>query len=196
MRRWDTRSGPRRGSASFEVAAALNRRGGGSGPFWGRPATRRLADLTTTKPASFPVGEFRLCERVVRERGLRPASGWQLLGAGSVGSQTLTLLPVLERLLAAGGVEIWPLTTGPTPRPLAPGESLVVETWPTMFAVEVPVGTVRDAAQVASVAVTLRDADRTDDLDDWFTIEAQGRDLEGVIDEEGWILGPTHIAVR
>lgn len=120
-----------------------------------------------------------------------PASGWQLLGAGSVGSQTLTLLPILDRLLADGGVEIWPFTTGPSPRPPAPGEMLVVETWPTMFAVDVPVGTIRDAAQVGTVATALRAADRGEELDQWFTIDLTGTDLAAVVDEEGWILGPT-----
>jgi precorrin-8X/cobalt-precorrin-8 methylmutase len=178
----------------FEVAEALNRRGGGGrghGPFWGRPASLVLAALATTKPSASPVGEFRQCELAVSERGLRPASTWQLLGAGSVGSQTLTLLPLLDALVAAGGVEIWPFTTGPSPRELVPGEVLVVETWPTMFDVDTRVGGVRDAAQVTSVAVALRAADRGDRLDGWFAIDATGSDLAAVVDEEGWILGPT-----
>lgn len=183
----------------FEVADALNRRGGGGpGPYWGRPAALELAALAATKPSAFAVGEFRQCELALRERGLRPASGWQLLGAGSVGSQTLTLLPLLDELLTGGGVEIWPFTTGPSPRPLVPGETLVAETWPTMFDVssvdgDVPVGT-RDAVQVASVAATLRSADRSHELDGWFTIDRTGSDLAAVVDEEGWILGPdTHL---
>ena len=181
----------------FEVADELNRRGGHRpGPFWGRPAARDLADLRPTKPQSFPIGEFRCCEQALREQGRRPASGWQLLGAGSVGSQTLTLLPLLDDLLADGGVEIWPFTTGPSPHPLAPGAILVAETWPTMFDPEVPIGTVRDAAQVVTVATALRAADRAERLDDWFTIDVDGPDLSAVIDEEGWILGPTHIGGR
>jgi precorrin-8X/cobalt-precorrin-8 methylmutase len=185
----------------FEVADALNRRGGGRGPYWGRPAGLELAALATTKPPVFPVGEFRQCELALRERGLRPASGWQLLGAGSVGSQTLTLLPLLDELLVGGGVEIWPFTTGPSPRPLAPGETLVAETWPTLFEVtsaaeDEPSGAVRDAVQVTSVAAALRSADRSHELDGWFTIERTGSDLAAVVDEEGWILGPTPIVGR
>ncbi|MDW3213599.1 MAG: hypothetical protein R8G01_06370 [Ilumatobacteraceae bacterium] len=189
----------------FEVAEALNRLGGVgdvgrdstvAGPFWGRPASRDLAHLAPTKPDSFPVGEFRACESMMRDRGLRPASGWQLLGAGSVGSQTLTLLPVLDALLAGGGVEVWPFTTGPTARPIAPGELLVAETWPTMFAVDVPVGTVRDAAQVAAVSVALRDADHDGELNGWFEIDVDGPGTSAVVGEEGWILGPPHIAGR
>lgn len=175
----------------FEVADSLNRLGGGPGPFWGRPAGRALADLTATKPPSLPLDEFRCCERALRDRGFRPASGWQLLGAGSVGSQTLTVLPVLDRLVAGGGVQVWPFTTGPSPRPLRPGEMLIAETWPTMFAVDVPLGTVRDAAQVAAVAAALRSADRADDLDEWFAIDLGGAPPTGVVDEEGWVLGPT-----
>lgn len=131
---------------------------------------------------------------MLRDRGLRPASGWQLLGAGSVGSQTLTVVPVLERLVARGGVEVWPFTTGSVPRPLLPGEMLIAETWPTMFDVDVPIGAIRDAAQVAAVATALRAADRIGDLDEWFTIDPEGAPAADVVDEEGWVLGPTSAA--
>ena len=199
----------------FHVADELNRRGGvAPGPYWGRPPALGLAALPTTKPSAFPVGEFRRCESLLRERGRRPASGWQLLGAGSVGSQTLTLLPVLNELLAGGGVEIWPFTTGPSPRELAPGETLVAEIWPTMFDVkmsdgtltdgtvsdgtvsdrEPPVGTVRDAAQVDAVATALRSADHDGGLDRWFTIDLVGPDLAAAIGEEGWILAMTPLS--
>lgn len=180
----------------FEVADALNRRGGRTGPFWGRPGALELGALAPTKPEVFPVAEFRRCEELLRDRGLRPSSGWQLLGAGSVGSQTLTILPVLDTLLARGDVDVWPFTTGPSLRPPAAGRTVVAETWPTMFDVDVPVGTVRDAAQVAAVAAELRAADRRGRLGGWFTIPPADAELVSVVGEEGWILGPTHIGAH
>lgn len=180
----------------FEVADALNRRGGPPGPFWGRPGSLDLAALAPTKPGAFPIAEFRRCEEALRGRGFRPSSGWQLLGAGSVGSQTLTILPVLDALLARGDVGVWPFTTGPSLRPPASGETIVAETWPTMFDVDVPVGTVRDAAQVVAVAAALRAADRRDELGRWFAIHLDGAQLAAVLDEEGWILAPTPTDAR
>lgn len=178
----------------FDVADAINQRAcdgvGEPGPFWGRPAALDLAALTTTKPMSLPIGEFRHTELALRRSGRRPASGWQLLGAGSVGSQTLTLLPVLDDLLAGGGVDVWPFTTGSTPPPLAPGAMLVAETWPTLFDVDTSTGAVRDAAQVAAVAIELRIADRAGEIDSWFAIDVDAAAVAGVVDEEGWILGP------
>lgn len=180
----------------FEVADALNRRGAPPGPFWGRPGSLDLEALDPTKPRAIPLAEFRRCEEVLCDRGLRPSSGWQLLGAGSVGSQTLTILPVLDALLARGDVDVWPFTTGPSLRPPTPGRTVVAETWPTIFDVDVPVGTVRDAAQVATVVTELRAADRSDRLDGWFTIDLAGGDLAAVVGEEGWILAPTPRAGR
>ena len=91
----------------FEVAADLNRRiGGGPGPFWGCPPSRRSPTLTTTKTRPDPLAEWRIVEAELRRGGHRPFSGWQLLGVGSVGSQSLVGIPrlaALERSLRARG---------------------------------------------------------------------------------------------
>lgn len=171
----------------FEVAAALNTRAAGTeGPFWGCPSDGFGVSLRRTKPSGFAVGEFRRVEQRLRSARRHPKSCWQLLGAGSVGSQTLTLLPILDGLLDR--VDVWPLTTGlqvPTgDRPV------VAEIWPTMFVSEIPVGMIADAAQVVGTAHALRDADRSGELVAWFAPELSPHDTAIVESEEGWMLGP------
>ena len=189
----------------FEVAGELNRRGGfGAGPFWGMPPSHTVAGLEPTKPRPFTpsVAEFRHCEHWLLDRGLRPASPWQLSGAGSVGGQTLTLLPILDRLLDEAGrnagrepIEVWPFTTGWRAPAVGPGTTVVAETWPTAFDVAYPAGRVRDAAQVHDVAMALRAAD-DGRLAAWFdrpdaigAPDGGGIDVD-VVSTEGWVLAP------
>lgn len=180
----------------FEVAAELNRRAGMMpGPFWGCPPGRTSAHLGSTKPgqSTSPVAELRETERALRALGRRPKSVWQLLGAGSVGSQTLTALPLLHRLRTDLGdrLHVWPFTTGLGAPDIGSGTVTVVETWPSLFtAAGVPVGTVRDAHQVASTATALRDADVSGELAGWFTIDGAADLRQAVEREEGWILAP------
>lgn len=91
----------------FAVAASLNRRATGeAAPFWGAPV--EFAFLKRHKPRSRAFGaELRDCEAALRPK---PRSGFQLWGAGSVGSQTLLGIPVLERLRRRFGDElaVWP----------------------------------------------------------------------------------------
>ena len=160
----------------FEVAAALNARiSSGPGPFWGCPPRHATKHLTTTKVSAHPLDEWRTVEHRLRSRGHRPFSGWQLLGAGSVGSQTLVGIPRLARLeasLVADGrtVEIWPfgdrqggdrrvavapLEVGrrdnvPTAREDA--DVVVVEVWPSLHPLPDLDGRVRDEVQVITVA--------------------------------------------
>ncbi len=172
----------------FEVAAALNRRGGDEpAPFWGRHAANALDGLTVTKPASFPVAEFRACDVLLRSMGARPASPWQLLGAGTVGSQSLTLIPILERLRRTSRAEVWPFTTGLRPPDVESATVVIAEIWPTAFDVEMPIHWVRDAAQVHGVAHRLVAADQSGELASWFTPPVD--DPTPIEDEEGWILG-------
>ena len=179
----------------FAFAAALNRRRGGDGPFWGCPRVTPIDGLAARKPATFPLPEFRRVEQRLRAAGRRPASGWQLLGAGSVGSQTLTLLPVLHRLVAsatsAGGtVEVWPFTTGLTAPSVRPGTTVIAETWPTAYDLDLSGHPVRDAAQVAGVVRRLCDADRAGRLASWFTPDVAPDERRAAEREEGWVLSP------
>ncbi len=185
----------------FEVASELNRRASsGQGPFWGCPPSKADAHLATTKPQSLQIAEFRRTEQRLRAGGLRPASCWQLLGAGSVGGQTLTLLPVLEqlRVRAPERIDIWPFTTGLRAPQIGRGGVVVAEVWPTMFMTDTPDPAtqtlVRDAEQVATTALVLGDADVTGSLRQWFTPDLE--EPSGIAGEEGWILGvspPPHV---
>ena len=179
----------------FAVADRLNARGGGDGPFWGCPVGAETAHLSPRKPRSFPVPEYRLVEQRLRERGHRPASGWQLLGAGSVGSQSLTLLPLLRRLLGTGPVEVWPFTTGL--RAPERGATVVAETWPSAFDLDLSRHPIRDAAQVDGVARRLRRADTAGELSGWFAPPVDAAARRVIEREEGWVLlPPDHPAGR
>jgi precorrin-8X/cobalt-precorrin-8 methylmutase len=169
----------------FEVAAHLNERGRvRPGPFWGCVDDRSAPVLSRKKPAGFPVPEYRLVEARLRSASSAPKSVWQLLGAGSVGGQTLTLLPILRRLLDRS--EVWPFTTGLwAPEPTS--RIVVAEVWPSWFVREIPPGMVRDAAQVAGTAAALAAADAAGDLASWFSPSVD--ESEPVVREEGWILG-------
>ena len=179
----------------FEVAAALNRTvGPGAGPFWGCPAGRRYDGLAPTKPSTFPLAEFRAAERALRAAGRRPMSVWQLAGAGSVGGQTLTAIPVLERLLIEhGAAAVWPFTTGLAVPSVDPGGVVFAEVWPTAFDPPIPAGEPRDAVQVRHVVERLAAADLDGTLARWWAPPVDGRDGSGtaaVTGEEGWVLGP------
>lgn len=175
----------------FDVAAELNARvGHGPGPFWGCPPNRRTATLTSTKVDPSPLDEWRTVEVELRRRGTRPFSSWQLLGVGSVGSQSLLGIPRLcrlERALLAVGrsVDVWPFTGGPHPA----ADVVIAEVWPSLHPVAETAGgrggaQVRDEAQVIACARRLGDDvgfDAVDALDGH-----RRRIIEG---EEGWTLG-------
>ena len=82
------------GRLNEELAHRLD----GPGPFWGTPNTHSDPSLTPTKPRS-PVPEYRLVETYLRSLGEQPKSTWQLAYAGSVGSQVLTGLAAVHRLM-------------------------------------------------------------------------------------------------
>jgi hypothetical protein len=108
-----------------------------------------------------------------------------------VGSQTLTLLPILYGLLLRGSVEVWPLTTGLAVPRVPAGTAVLAETWPTGFAVDLPAHWIRDAAQVHGVALALREADRVGGLAEWFAPPLPAATRAVVEAEEGWVLIPT-----
>jgi len=126
----------------WEVAATLNLRlGTGPGPFWCVPAAHASASLTR-KRNEFPCGglqEFRLVEQRLRASGRSAQSAWKLFTAGSVGSQALLGIPILESLRSnaalAGVSRVWPFDTGSTATPSPErGPCLVhAEIWPGAF---------------------------------------------------------------
>ena len=185
----------------FEVAGALNARTGeGPGPFWGTTSTRHVSTtLARTKAPGFPtasappLAEFRHAEEVLRDLGRRPFSMWQLAGAGSVGSQSLTAIPLLHRLRqrAASRVRVWPFDTGLVDDPTRGDRATVVvaEVWPSAVEVDSAVHPVRDAAQVTALATHLAGLDATDRLGALFAPQVPDHIVDDVLQEEGWVLG-------
>lgn len=187
----------------FAVADELNRRvGDGPGPFWGCPPSAATAALSPYRAPGFPhvagravLAEYRRTEVALRAAGRRVASVWQLLGAGSVGSQTLTAIPVVHRLLhdpsLARRSSVWPFTTGFDADPTAGQLDAVVyaEVWPGVVAPPPGLHPVRDAAQVVTLARHLASLDRRGDLGAWFEPALDHETEELARAEEGWILG-------
>jgi precorrin-8X/cobalt-precorrin-8 methylmutase len=172
----------------FEVASDLNTRTGvAPGPFWGCPPKAGSASLTTTKPPPGPLAEWRTVESVLRERGHRPFSSWQLLGAGAVGSQSLLGIPMVMRLRErfGGRLAVWPFE--PIDRAI-----VVVEVWPSLLLLDLDVAPVRDAAQVLGVAEWLAGLDAADGLHELFCLDGLEPEVHDVVvGEEGWVLGVT-----
>ncbi|MEM9746118.1 MAG: hypothetical protein AAF945_05445 [Actinomycetota bacterium] len=180
----------------FAVASEWNRRiAGRPGPFWGCPPAMRTDTLTSTKPPhpTERIPEWRACERALRSAGRRPFSCWQLLGVGSVASQSLLAIVALERLrrrLESRDVivGVWPFTTG-FDRPS--GRVTVAECWPSLFVQGAGAddGRVRDERQVAETADVLRQRDLDGELARWFAPDLPDDVATAAVAEEGWILG-------
>ena len=159
----------------FDVAAGINRALGGDGPFWGNGLQRDINGLPRTKPAQTGFPEKRACE--ARARGA--FSCWQLSGAGSVGSQVLMGLPVLNRLRRRFDAAVWPFE--PLDRPVG-----FAEIWPSLLARTIEAlreeGEIKDRAQVRVMAQALANLS-PESLDAMLAVEAP---------EEGWIFGLGH----
>lgn len=174
--------GPRNRNNRFEVAAGINRRFG-QGPFWGRPAGLDLLDLPPRKLVDYPalgLAERRAVERAVP--GAQPV--WKLYTTGSVGSQSLTGLPLIARLARRAGVAVWPFAP---PGPLA--RVTLAEVYPSILAPEVRAAgdAIKDRAQVRLLARALARLAGRGDLEPLWSAPAIAR-------EEGWILGAGHRA--
>ena len=203
------RNRPERASDRWTVATDLNRRLVESGAglhFWGCPPRRAGAMLTTRRPPPGRLATERSCEVHLRAKGLRPFSVWQLLGAGAVGSQTLTAIPVLDAIRndpdLAGGAVVWPFETGIDGPGVAAGiaraHCVIAEIWPGTLPSDVVdrcepphSAGVKDARQVTALARHLRDLDREDRLGEWFCPDLDPDTAATVVGEEGWVLGLT-----
>jgi molybdopterin molybdotransferase len=179
--------GPNNANNHRQVAAMANARFSGNGPFWGNTARAEVEGLPRLKPA-LPAGlaALRATDLAAREGGMGPKSVWQLAGAGVVGAQVLTGLPVLQRLrrLFAGKVAVWPFEPADAPVVLA-------EVYPSLLAAEVRAelaanaAMVPDEAQVRVLAEALARLAESGGLDALFAPDAPAR----VLAEEGWMLG-------
>lgn len=167
-----------------DVAAGINARLDGVGPFWGNPfkvdfdhlPRKGLARTNTQFPE----------KRAVERRAKGSFTCWQLSGAGAVGSQVMMGLPVLARLRRqfADQISVWPFEA--LDRPVA-----FVEIWPSLIAPSVAKGMqegeIKDAAQVRVLAQAVAGLDANGRLG---PLLEDGRTESG----EGWILGVGHEA--
>ena len=170
----------------WEVAADLNRRLG-SPRFWGAPAARAGMHLSSRRPAGVADLPLRHTEVALRSHtGRRPFTNWQLLGAGSVGSQALTGIPIAQALRQNPRVCVWPFDTGLAP-PTSADAVLVAEVWPST--VEPDDVQPKDRGQVTALARHLRALDHAGRLDELFRPALPDCIAADVVHEEGWVLG-------
>lgn len=184
------------GNNRFKVAAELNARVG-TDLFWGRPTAKPLADLSHKRdrvvyrgPGDDASGvlEWRAAESVLHGGGQHPQPVWKLFGNGSVGSQSLTGIPVVARLrddpaLAAVST-VWPFEVSVPAVPAGLPAIIHAEVWPSMIDIPIVAGRVKDEVQVMTLAADFRNRDRAGTLAKAFeAVPSKARV------EEGWILG-------
>lgn len=154
----------------FELAGQINRAlGHGPGPFWFTPNGRNVEGLPPNKQNyENPFPERRQSE--ARAKG--SFTCWQMGGAGAVGGQVFTGLPVLARLRRAFNAAVWPFDK--LDRDVA-----LVEIWPSLTVGPPPEGMIKDAWQVQEVArqIAALPSDRLAAI------------LDVTAPEEGWIFG-------
>jgi hypothetical protein len=172
------KDGPDNANNRFDVAADINRVLGGAGPFWGCPKARPRAHLSPLKAVDFAA--LGLAEKRQVEQDNPPAkSVWQLLGAGSVGSQALLGIPVVHRLATTFGAAVWPFDP--------PADLTLAEVYPSLLAhaVKAEADHIPDRSQVRLLARALWRLSKRNRLAALFKTPA-------IAAEEGWILGAGH----
>ena len=187
------------GNDRFELGAALNRRvSGGNFPFWGCPPGKGTQFLGPRHHRGHGGGELLKERRLIDEWMVGAQPCWKLAYTGSVGSQTLTGIPVVRALRDdprwADGARIWPLETGLS----LPDDARIVfaEVWPSWWRdwrqIQEP-GEVNDRAQVRNVAEIFAARDRAGELAGWFAGDPSlgAAERRAVESEEAWTLGVT-----
>lgn len=173
------------------VAADLNDRFEGPGPFWGNvrhPAATHPVDRLPARAAgirygtpALPFAERRLTEMVL------PAAQpmFKMAYAGSVGSQSMVGIAQLQGLRTALGprMAVWPFQ----PLDASPGAVVVAEVYPTMFTPADPHPNVGVAGRILDANQVLYTADALAGLPE--TAFDTGWMPTWVRQEEGWILG-------
>jgi precorrin-8X/cobalt-precorrin-8 methylmutase len=184
----------------FDVAAMINERiSGEKFPFWGCPAQpvrNYLGPKHHRGHERNGLAERRLIDEYMT--GAQPC--WKLLGAGSVGGQVLTGIPVVRALRDdprwRRQARVWPFETGLC----TPTDAQVVfaEVYPSLWKVSPVGGEPKDKAQVRAVAGYFAERGQEGDLARLFAgdpelTSAQRRQVEA---EEAWTLGVTARAQR
>ena len=179
----------------FEVADTLNRNFTEfPGPFWGCPASKSLKNLTPTKPvfSHKTFSEWRIVEKHLRDQGKRIMNVWQLLGQGSVGSQTLTGLAELynfsERLSHNKNVRFWPFDTN-WEQDL--DDIVLAEVWPSLNDFSQMNHPIKDARQVMACLKWLWEHNVNGSIKPLFKAPQKfdKNATHAAQTEEGWILG-------
>src|SRR6056297_144972 len=168
----------------FDIAAAINRRFPGIGPFWGRPASLSLSDLP--ERGSLREGHGLPERRLVEERIPRAQPCWKLFTTGSVGSQALLGIPRLHALRKSFGdaLTVWPFENRDAPITLAEIYPSLLDGAVNRVLARDP-DAIRDAVQVRLLAATLRAHAR-----DAVPVAMRAIAIsEAILREEGWILG-------
>ncbi len=157
-------------NSRFDLAGMINLRlGNGKGPFWFNGLQRDIKGLPRTQQGySNPFPNKRQSEALAKGA----FSCWQMGGAGAVGGQVFTGLPVLARLRRQFDVAVWPF------QPLETAIAFV-EIWPSLTVDAAPENWIKDAWQVTEIARQIS-AFSADDLSKILDITAP---------EEGWIFG-------
>jgi precorrin-8X/cobalt-precorrin-8 methylmutase len=180
----------------FEVAAELNRQiSGGPAPFWGCPTQRAGEFLQPTHHRQHEV--LGLSEkRVADARTKGPQPVWKLVGAGAVGGQALTGIPIVHWLRnhpsLADASLVWPFETGlsvlhPRERP----SIVFAEVYPSLIPSVPRDGEVKDEAQVRTIASYFAKLDEAGALADLFAgaTDLTAEERARIETEESWILG-------
>lgn len=141
----------------FDLAASLNARFPGDGPFWGNGLARDIPGLPRRKPQGW--GETLPDNRRLADT-LAPGAQevWKLSGAGAVGGQTLTGQAALEALRRRLPVAVWPFED----HTQAP--AVLAEIFPSLIPLNPALHPIRDAAQVIGLAQALATWDATGQL--------------------------------
>jgi len=183
----------------FSVAAEFNRmlHPAGEGPFWGRPASLNIADLSPKKPNPWPahIREFRTVEHNLKGIGIQ--SVWKLAYPASVGSQVLMGMSAVDRLLQRPGfahARLWPFETAWADDL---GAITIAEIWPNLFFPalrtdpRVAGHAIRDAAQITATLLALQTADRDGRIATKLAAPADlsAAERHHAIAQEGWIVG-------
>ncbi len=163
----------------FEVASAINRLSSSPGPFWGKPSENAFPDIPYRKKGVVfsPFAERREADTAAKAA----SSCFQLFFNPTVGSQTLTGVPVLWRIRSRGDVAVWPLEDW------SDSPIVLAEIWPGLIepAVKESAGTIRDAVQVQLLACALSNLTPEE-------LKPMLNDTPDSAIEEGWILGANH----
>jgi hypothetical protein len=190
----------------FEVAEILNEKCGnaGPGPFWGmHHQWKEKPLLRKTRPHTSPGGKqwSEQCShlsthRLTDQNTPGTQETWKIYGNGSVGSQSLTGIPVLQffRFRSSLGkkISIWPFESGFTPPKLKRGEIVFAEIYPSevVRGRQIPENEILDRYQVCAVVQRMAALDKEEQLGERFgpPSSIEKKNLQQCIDEEGWIL--------